>query len=138
MKKFHLTVTLTAMTLLIEGIEQGNYSTIAEAMIGIGVTEETVEVERLSQDLQKLFGGLDALTPDELLEINENNNQINRFLLDIVAVGERHGLHFPREFALLLKQFLYFDRYVHLLAPELSIYGDERVDLLPSTIKISG
>ena len=130
--------TWTAMTLLIEGIEQGDFHTIAEAMIGIGVTKETVEVENLSQDLQKLFKGLDTLTPDDLPAIDENNNQINRFLLDIVAVGERHGLHFPREFALLLKQFLYFDRYVHLLAPELSIYGDERVDLLPSVVKIPG
>jgi predicted unusual protein kinase regulating ubiquinone biosynthesis (AarF/ABC1/UbiB family) len=108
-------------------------------MIGIGVTKKTVEVECLSQDLQKLFGaGIDALTADALPEMDENNRQINRFLLDIIAVGERHGLHFPREFALLLKQFLYFDRYVHLLAPELSLCSDERVDLLPRAVKLAG
>jgi aarF domain-containing kinase len=28
-----------------------------------------------------------------------------------VRVGETHGVKFPREFGLLLKQLLYFDRY---------------------------
>jgi aarF domain-containing kinase len=38
-----------------------------------------------------------------------------------VRVGETHGIKFPREFGLLLKQVLYFDRYVRLLAPGLQV-----------------
>jgi len=51
-------------------------------------------------------------------------------LMDMVKVGEENGIHFPREFALLLKQFLYFDRYVHVLAPELDMFVDDRLNML--------
>ena len=47
--------------------------------------------------------------------------------LQVVQAGETHGVRFPREFGLLLKQFLYFDRYTRLLAPSLSIMQDERL-----------
>ena len=49
--------------------------------------------------------------------------------LQIVQAGETHGVRFPREFGLLLKQFLYFDRYTRILAPTLSVLDDERVTL---------
>jgi predicted unusual protein kinase regulating ubiquinone biosynthesis (AarF/ABC1/UbiB family) len=123
--------TWTAMTALMTGIEQGDYETIAKAMVSIGITHREVDVARLSQDLQTLFESLEEVQPEDLLQNNVNDNQINQLLLNIVAVGERHGLHFPREFALLLKQFLYFDRYVQLLAPGLNVYGDERINLTP-------
>jgi len=31
--------------------------------------------------------------------------------MQVVQVGEQNGLRFPREFALLIKQLLYFDRW---------------------------
>ena len=36
--------------------------------------------------------------------------QINRLLLQIVQIGNDHGIRFPRELGMLLKQLLYFDR----------------------------
>jgi aarF domain-containing kinase len=54
---------------------------------------------------------------------------LNRFLLDLVRVGENNGVRFPREFALLLKQILYFDRYTKLLAPSLKVFEDDRINL---------
>ncbi len=120
--------TWAAMATLLEGIERGDYRTIAWAMTDIGVTRREVDPDRLAQDLERLFG------KNNVWEANPaavDDREVNHLLLDIVAVGERHGLHFPREFALLLKQFLYFDRYIQLLAPGLSIYEDARVDLLP-------
>lgn len=45
-----------------------------------------------------------------------------------VRVGETYGLKFPREFGLLLKQLLYFDRYLRLLAPDLQVFSDDRVN----------
>jgi predicted unusual protein kinase regulating ubiquinone biosynthesis (AarF/ABC1/UbiB family) len=47
--------------------------------------------------------------------------------MDLVAVGRRHGIRFPREFTLLVKQFLYFDRYIRMLAPDLALFGDPRL-----------
>ena len=54
---------------------------------------------------------------------------INRLLLSVVRVGETYGIRFPREFGILLKQLLYFDRYIRVLAPGLSLADDARVGL---------
>jgi predicted unusual protein kinase regulating ubiquinone biosynthesis (AarF/ABC1/UbiB family) len=39
----------------------------------------------------------------------------------------RHGWQLPREFTLLTKQMLYFDRYAKALAPEVNLFMDPRV-----------
>jgi predicted unusual protein kinase regulating ubiquinone biosynthesis (AarF/ABC1/UbiB family) len=123
--------TWSAMATLLDAIPAADYGRIAEAMMRIGITKEQVDVAALSRDLEALFERVDTLGAEEALRNPGGDNPINRFLLDMVAVGERHGLHFPREFALLLKQFLYFDRYVQLLAPDLDIYGDGRLHIMP-------
>ncbi len=120
--------TWMAMSALLEGIERGDYRSIARSMVDIGITKEQVDVDRLARDLERLLGTHDLWATRSPREEAEG---VNHVLLDIVATGERHGLHFPREFALLLKQFLYFDRYIQLLAPGLSIYDDARVAVLP-------
>ncbi|KAK2645256.1 hypothetical protein Ddye_020451 [Dipteronia dyeriana] len=47
-----------------------------------------------------------------------DERQMNALFLDVMQVNESYGLRFPREFALLMKQLLYFDRYTRLLAPQ--------------------
>ena len=39
----------------------------------------------------------------------------DQMLLEMVGTAEDHGIRFPREFTLLIKQFLYFDSYRDLL-----------------------
>jgi aarF domain-containing kinase len=46
-----------------------------------------------------------------------------------VRVSESYGLKFPREFALLMKQLLYFDRYTRLLAPSMNMLRDDRINI---------
>lgn len=53
--------------------------------------------------------------------------------MQIVEIGDTHGIRFPREFGMLLKQLLYFDRYTQLLAPSLSVLNDDRVNISQST-----
>ncbi len=55
--------------------------------------------------------------------------QVNRLLLQLVRVSETHGIKFPREFGLFIKQLLYFDRYTRLLAPELQVLRDDRINI---------
>jgi len=55
--------------------------------------------------------------------------QVNRLLISIIRVGEENGIRFPREFGLLLKQLLYFDRYTQILAPGLQVLNDSRIDM---------
>lgn len=57
--------------------------------------------------------------------------QVNNLLMRVVAISETHGVRFPREFALLMKQLLYLDRYTRILAPELDWAKDDRVDMSP-------
>ena len=48
-------------------------------------------------------------------------------MLSIVELGKQHGIRFPREFALLLKQLLYFDRYIDVMSPGMNMFGDDRL-----------
>lgn len=56
-----------------------------------------------------------------------DEQEVTQILLDIVDVTEDNGLKLPREFGLLVKQSLYFDRYLKILAPGLDVMGDARV-----------
>ncbi|KAG5558177.1 hypothetical protein RHGRI_008187 [Rhododendron griersonianum] len=59
-----------------------------------------------------------------------DERQMNALFLDVVQVSESYGLRFPREFALLMKQLLYFDRYTRLLAPNLNMLQDQRISIV--------
>jgi len=122
--------TWEAVSDFISAIMIGHFEGMADGMMRIGVTSQDVDVKDLANDLQRVFNKLDVMVPDTVgLEI-QGEDDINNILMDMVKVGEDNGIHFPREFALLLKQFLYFDRYVHVLAPELDMFVDNRLNML--------
>jgi len=50
-----------------------------------------------------------------------DEEEVTNMLLKMVAVTEDNGLKLPREFGLLVKQSLYFDRYLKILAPGLDV-----------------
>ena len=58
-------------------------------------------------------------------------------MLEVVDVGRRHGIHFPRDFALLTKQLLYFDRFMRTLAPDMDMFSDQRVMILGQNETVS-
>jgi predicted unusual protein kinase regulating ubiquinone biosynthesis (AarF/ABC1/UbiB family) len=103
-----------------------DFNGMADAMTRIGVTGTNVDRQALARDLQRLAQQLES--PSE--NPSRVEEDVNELLMEVVRVGENHGLHFPREFALLLKQFLYFDRYVHILAPGMDMLKDERLTLM--------
>jgi aarF domain-containing kinase len=130
--------TWRAMFALAEGLPRGDFRAVAEGLATMGATREGVDTARLATDLEALFRKLD-LVPGARVEAGTfpvydeppEDEDLNRALMDLVAVGRRHGIRFPREFTLLVKQFLYFDRYIRMLAPDLVLFGDERVNPLP-------
>lgn len=125
--------TWEAVSDFISSIMIGNFDGMADAMIRIGVTDQDIDPASLSNDLKGLFHKMDVMVPDYALlgdSLGSDDDEVNNILLDMIRVGEENGLHFPREFALLLKQFLYFDRYVHILAPELDMFVDARLSML--------
>ena len=127
--------TWESVSKFIWAIGQENYQEMAEAMLGIGMTDNEVNTERLAKDIEELYASMDRVLPEvdmhagDMMSINEH--EVNKVMMDLVGIGKRHGIHFPREFALLLKQLLYFDRYVRLLAMESNIYMDERLNITP-------
>jgi predicted unusual protein kinase regulating ubiquinone biosynthesis (AarF/ABC1/UbiB family) len=125
--------TWEAVSDFMSAVMTGNFEGMADAMIRIGVTDVDVDSSLLADDLQSLFRKMDVMVPDYALigqQASEEEEDINNILMEMVRVGEENGLHFPREFALLMKQFLYFDRYIHILAPELDMFVDSRLNML--------
>ncbi|CBL46358.1 Conserved hypothetical protein [gamma proteobacterium HdN1] len=124
--------TWDSMSKFIWAIGQEDYRAMAESMVGIGMTKEVVDVDRFTADIEKLYSSFDKVMPSDTLDIAYvNEHEVNRLMVDLIGLGKRHGIHFPREFALLLKQLLYFDRYVRLLALDGNIYMDERLTIQP-------
>lgn len=126
--------TWEAVSDFITAIMMGNFSGMASAMARIGVTKNQVDLDALTRDIMSVYERMDNMVPDSSyygdVGGSGDEEEVNNILMDLVKIGEEHGLHFPREFALLLKQFLYFDRYVHILAPELDMFMDERLGML--------
>ncbi|NGX15044.1 AarF/UbiB family protein [Wenzhouxiangella sp. XN24] len=131
--------TWRAMFALADGLPRGDFKAVAEGLATMGATREGVDTARLATDLEALFRRLD-LAPGgpgdaadyPVYDEPPEDEDLNRALMELVAVGRRHGIRFPREFTLLVKQFLYFDRYIRMLAPDLALFGDARVNALPS------
>lgn len=118
-----------AMAHFFDAIGRGDHVAMAESMAVIGMTREEVDVQALARDIKQFQDQLLDVDPASLLEGQRNEREVNRLMTNLIHIGEHHGIRFPREFALLLKQFLYFDRYVQALAPELDMFSDNRVDM---------
>ena len=122
--------TWGATTDFVESLTDGNFAKMAASMAKIGMTKRAVDADKLARDLEEIYGAFTTVDPEHVLNGAVNDGEINRIMLDIVAVGERHGIRFPRAFALLLKQILYFDRYVKILAPDMNMFADDRITFM--------
>lgn len=130
--------TWKSVSQFIASIGTEDYHGMAESMLGIGMTNEEINVDRLASDIEKLYATMDKVVPSDTIDLaSVNEHEVNRIMVDLVGLGKRHGIHFPREFALLLKQLLYFDRYVRLLAIDSNIYMDDRLNIQPELDWIS-
>lgn len=124
--------TWKGMLAFFEAISQGDYLAMADAMLLVGMTKETVDTTKLADDLAGFYRSMSAVNPGKLTSTEQDSSNVNKLLMDLVSIGEKHGIRFPREFALLVKQFLYFDRYVQALAPNMNMFDDVRLDMLMS------
>lgn len=121
--------TWQAMFALLDGLSNENYAQIAEAMVTVGMTSEDVDTQALARDIEQMFRSTEEMTPAQFSETDVGND-INHLLLELADLGKVYGIRFPRSFTLLLKQFLYFDRYVQMLVPDMDLFNDARIDLL--------
>ncbi|KAK7301051.1 hypothetical protein RJT34_11907 [Clitoria ternatea] len=136
--------TWAAMEVFLGSIAIEDYDSMASSLIEMGATNKDVDVKAFSGDLQKVFSSIKELDTEIVVatasgpatnatavaaNIVVDERQMNALFLDVVRVSESYGLKFPREFALLLKQLLYFDRYTRLLAPNLNMLRDQRISI---------
>ncbi len=107
-------------------MQKSDFVAVANAMIDIGMTHEHIDANALANDLQRLLG----TSKHSATSVRAHADSLHTLMVELVEIGKRHGIHFPRDFALLTKQLLYFDRFMVTLAPEMTLFDDGRMRLL--------
>lgn len=136
--------TFNAVSELSTSMAMGDYEGMAEAMCNMGATDEDIDVQKFGRDIEQVMNDMAKVTPDDLAvgmgsdgtvqaAMSFDEEEVTSMLLKIVAVTEDNGLKLPREFGLLVKQSLYFDRYLKILAPGLDVASDSRMIALGSS-----
>ncbi|HVV83205.1 MAG TPA: AarF/UbiB family protein [Kofleriaceae bacterium] len=100
----------------------GNYKRLAEVIIEMGgATTDKIDMDGFVKDLGETYGPMLKLSFGELNYAN--------LLPGIQKTATRHRVKMPKEFILITKQLLYFDRYAKALAPKLNVFTDPRLIL---------
>jgi aarF domain-containing kinase len=97
----------------------GDFKKLAEVMAAMGAVRGGVDLEALAKDL--------AVAYEPLLQSEMAAIKYADLIPAILRTAVRHGMRMPRDFVLVTKQMLYFDRYAKLLAPRLNVFTDPRV-----------
>jgi len=132
--------TFNAVSELSTALAVGDYRGMAQALCNMGAADEKVDVVKFGKDIERVLNNIATVQPNVSVVSNGRNGgiqgslafddqEITQVLLDIVEVTEANGLKLPRAFGLLVKQSLYFDRYLKILAPSLDVMADDRVYL---------
>jgi len=119
--------TWEGITSLTVCIPEQDFLGLAKALCNIGATKDVIDQERFAKDLEQLWY---KLSDDHMLDQSDPDSFWKAVTVDFSAISKRHGIRFPREFTLLMKQFLYFDRYMRILAPEATMFDEARMDLI--------
>ncbi|HEX3343284.1 MAG TPA: AarF/UbiB family protein [Polyangiaceae bacterium] len=97
----------------------GDFKKLAEVMAAMGAVGGGVDMEALAKDLAVAY---EPLLASEMAAIKYAD-----LIPAILRTSVRHGMRLPRDFVLVTKQMLYFDRYAKLLAPTLNVFRDPRI-----------
>lgn len=102
-----------------------DYFLMAEGLIQSGIaSKKEINISKFAEDLRNSFKALEEIEDSFLLNDQFDEQEINKKLLTILNVAKENGIRFPREFGLLLKQFLYFDKYIRTLAPNIKMTNE--------------
>lgn len=119
--------TWEGLTSLAVCVPAEDFDGLALALSNIGATRDSVDQKRFADDLRRFW---QRISSDNMLDTDDPDMFWRAITMDFSAISSRHGIRFPREFTLLLKQFLYFDRYIRLLAPEVDMFDTDRMDII--------
>ena len=119
--------TAEAMVDFVRAFPAGDLEGVAAALAQMGFTKGDVDVRAFAKDLQEVLDSVEAIDQSTASAGAIDETALNRLVASVAGVAKDYGIRFPREFALLVKQVLYFDRYTKILAPDLDVMNDERL-----------
>lgn len=119
--------TWEGLTSLAVCVPAQDFEGLALALSKIGATKEEIDLTLFADDLKNIWT---KVSSDSSYAINDPDEYWRTVMMDVSQVSARHGIRFPREFTLLVKQFLYFDRYIQMLAPDINMFGDQTMDIM--------
>ena len=130
---------LASVTELSAAVAVNDSEAMATALCNMGAADATVDKKQFGRDIERLLDRINNVQTDITVvatqdgrvagRIDVDESEITDLLLEFVDVTESNGLKLPREFGLLVKQSLYFDRYLKILAPNVDVLRDSRVQL---------
>ena len=97
----------------------GDFRKLAEVMHAMGSMGGDVDLDAVAKDLARAY--------EPLLAKEDSAIKYADVIPAIMRTAVRHGMRMPRDFVLVVKQMLYFDRYAKLLAPKLNVFRDPRI-----------
>jgi predicted unusual protein kinase regulating ubiquinone biosynthesis (AarF/ABC1/UbiB family) len=98
----------------------GDYKTLARVIVEMGgVASKQVDLPGFEQGLKETY---DPMRTMAFGQVNYAD-----FIPKINEVARLHRMTMPKEFILITKQMLYFDRYAKILAPTLNVFTDQRL-----------
>jgi predicted unusual protein kinase regulating ubiquinone biosynthesis (AarF/ABC1/UbiB family) len=121
------------VTAYIVAFATGDYKKLGEVMIEMGSVGAHVDLDAMAADLKEAYAPIMTLSFGDL--------KYGELLPSILRVSLKYKVRLPKEFVLVTKQMLYFDRYAKLLAPKLNIFSDPRLvsglteDLMRAQVK---
>jgi predicted unusual protein kinase regulating ubiquinone biosynthesis (AarF/ABC1/UbiB family) len=110
------------------GIGLGDSQLMAKGLVMMDSTAKGIDEKKFADELGKVIRELEEIAESvrgkEITNFDED--KLNTVMFDIADISKRNGLRIPREFGLLIKQMLYFDRYAKILAPEVDLIKDQK------------
>jgi aarF domain-containing kinase len=127
-----------SVTQLSTALAAQDYQAMAVALCDMGAADKEVDTVAFGKDIERVLNRMNNVDVTALLandgtaasvNVAVDETEITDLLLELVEVTENNGLKLPREFGLLVKQSLYFDRYLKILAPNVDVMNDSRVQM---------
>lgn len=97
----------------------GDCDPISRTIFEMSPGSDLADLDEASRGLAMLLEPILAQPLDEVL--------LGDLLVQFIHIGARHHLRLPRELVLLIKQVLYVERYIKLMAPEWTMFRDPEV-----------
>jgi predicted unusual protein kinase regulating ubiquinone biosynthesis (AarF/ABC1/UbiB family) len=111
--------TRQKVTEYIVAFASGDYRGLGRAMLSMDAVSADVDLDALAKDLATAYA--------PVLTTSFGDLNYADVLPNLLRTSVKHRMRLPREFVLVTKQMLYFDRYAKLLAPKLNIFADPRL-----------